>query len=262
MTSEQPHDAIEQLLAVYALDAVDQDEQRLIEDHLRQCSTCRAEVDEHREVAALLAGSAVDPRPQVWNGIIASIDAAEPRQHMAPVVSLDSKRTPFFSSTRWIAGVAAAVVIGLSAGVIVQSQRVGDLALEIEEQDRQITALTATLEADPLEQAVSVALTDPAAEVVSLTAEGSTQTTLIVLLPDGTGYVYQHNLEVLPADATYQLWAVVDGKVISAGVLGNQPAVVPFHIDPQGLQGLVITQEVSGGVPQSEADPVVAWFKA
>ena len=136
------------------------------------------------------------------------------------------------------------------------------LALEIEEQDRQITALTATLEADPLQQAVTVALADPAAEVVNLTAEGSAQTTLIVLLPDGTGYVYQHNLEVLPADATYQLWAVVDGKVISAGVLGNQPAVVPFHIDPQGLQGLVITQEVSGGVPQSEADPVVAWFKA
>ena len=54
----------------------------------------------------------------------------------------------------------------------------------------------------------------------------------------------------------------MDDKVISAGVLGNRPALVPFHIDPDGLRGLVITQEEAGGVPQSEADPVVAWFKA
>ena len=40
------------------------------------------------------------------------------------------------------------------------------------------------------------------------------------------------------------------------------PDVVPFHIDPEGLQGLAITREVAGGVPQSEADPVVAWFDA
>ena len=66
----------------------------------------------------------------------------------------------------------------------------------------------------------------------------------------------------MPDGFTYQLWAVIDEKVISAGVLGNRPDIVPFHIDPDGLQALVITQEVYGGVPQSEGEPVVAWFDA
>jgi hypothetical protein len=140
--------------------------------------------------------------------------------------------------------------------------RVGDLTSRVAEQDRQITALAAGLETNPLEQAVSAALEDPAAQVANLTAPGSTNTMGIVVLTDGTGYVFHNNLDPLPGDSTYQLWAVVDDRVISAGVLGNQPALVPFHIDPQGLQGLVITQEIAGGVPQSEADPVVAWFKA
>ena len=262
MTQEQPHDTIEELLGVYALDGVDQYERRLVEDHLSRCSLCRNEVEEHREVAALLAGEAVEPQPYVWDGIISKINATEPRA-VAPVVSLESKRkAPFFSATRWVTGVAAAVVVGLSAGLITQSQRIGDLTFQITEQERQITALAATLEADPLEQAVAAALADPAAQVANLTSEGSTQTMLIVMLPDGTGYVYQSNLEALPTDATYQLWAVVDDKVISAGVLGNRPALVPFHIDPNGLQGFVITEEIAGGVPQSEADSVVAWFKA
>ena len=263
MMQRQPHDTIEELLGVYALDAVDEDERRLVEQHLSECALCRTEVEEHRQVAALLAGEAVQPPPHVWNRIIGEIAAEDPPKETAPVISLERRRrVPVFASTRWVAGVAAAVLVALTAGVVTQSQRIGDLNSRIADQDRQITALAASLDIDPLQQAVTVALADPAAQVANLTAAGSTETMLIVVLPDGTGYVFQSNLEALPADATYQLWAVVDDKVISAGVLGNQPSLVPFHIDPRGLRGLVITQEVAGGVPQSEADPVVAWSKA
>jgi hypothetical protein len=257
----RPHTSIEDLLGVYALDAVDEHDRRLVEQHLAECSQCLTEVEQHRQVAALLAGEAVQPPPHVWDRIIGEIAAAD--RHKAPVVSLDRKRrVPSFTSTRWLTGVAAAVLVALTAGVVAQSQRVGDLNSQLAEQDRQIAAMAASLETDPLQQAVAAALADPAAQVANLTADGSAETMLIVVLPDGTGYVFQSNLETLPADATYQLWAVVDDKVISAGVLGNNPSLVPFRIDPQGLQGLVITQEVAGGVPQSEADPVVAWFKA
>ncbi|MDR9451171.1 MAG: zf-HC2 domain-containing protein, partial [Acidimicrobiia bacterium] len=162
MTQKQPHETIEELLGAYALDAVDHDERRLVEDHLAQCSICRNELEEHREVAALLVGDAVEPPPHVWDRIVGQINPTEPREELAPVVSLESKRRPFFSSTRWVAGVAAAAVIGLSAGVIIQSQRIGDLTFQITEQDRQIAALAATLGADPLEQAVTAALSDPA----------------------------------------------------------------------------------------------------
>ena len=81
-------------------------------------------------------------------------------------------------------------------------------------------------------------------------------------MPDGTGYLAEHTLEPLPADRTYQLWAIVDGKAISAGILGPEPGVVPFHIDRDGFQGFAITEEVIGGVTSSENDPVVAWLAA
>jgi hypothetical protein len=162
----------------------------------------------------------------------------------------------------WMAGVAAAVALILGAGVAVQSARLSEVGAELAAREQQVASLAATLQAEPLDQAVNTALSDPDAQIVSLTADTSFEAMLVVLLPDGTGYVFQSSLDPLPDDSTYQLWAVVDGKVISAGVLGSQPDVVPFHLDPQGLEGLVITQEEAGGVPQSEADPVVAWFEA
>jgi len=51
-------------------------------------------------------------------------------------------------------------------------------------------------------------------------------------------------------------------RIETAEGIGNGPAIIPFHIDPDGLQVLVITQEVEGGVPQSEGSAVVSWFDA
>jgi len=257
----QEHLNIQELLGAYALDALDDNERRVVEQHLSECGRCRTEVDEHREAAAALSGETVQPPERVWSQILVEINAEAPE--LAPVVSLEQARKPIsIRSLGWVASVAAAVVVALSAGLITQSERIGDLKSQLADQEQQIETLASALQTDPLQQAVTAALADPGAQVANLTAGGNSGAMLIVVLPDGTGYVFQNTLEALPEDSTYQLWAVVNDKVISAGVLGNQPDIVPFHIDPEGLQGLVITQEVAGGVPQSEADPFVAWFKA
>jgi len=263
MMKEQTHMNVEELLGVYALDAVDQDERLIVDEHIAVCPRCRNEVQNHREVAAILAGDARRAPDQLWDRIVNDLSAEAPPMKLAPVVSLPSKQPR--RGTRpdiWIASVAAALVLLLGVGIAVQSTRLSGAEAELAAREQQVATLAATLQAEPLDQAVNAALSDPAAQVVSLTADASLDAMLVVLLPDGTGYVVQSSLDPLPADATYQLWAVVDGKVISAGVLGSQPDVVPFHLDPGGLEGLVITREEAGGVPQSQADPVVAWFQA
>jgi len=254
---------IEELLGAYALDALDDDEKQLVESHLSQCPSCRDEVRDHREVVARLVGDEVQPPDRVWNGILARIGETPPQTDLAPVIPIEQTRRGInFATTRWIAGVAAGLaVIALSAAVVAQSGRIGDLNAQLTAQEEQIATLASAVQTDPLQLAVTAALTDPGARLANLTGTG-TETMLIVVLPDGTGYVFQSTLESLPDNSTYQLWAVVDDKVISAGVLGNSPEIVPFHIDPQGLQGLVITREITGGVPQSEAEPTVAWFEA
>lgn len=249
---------VEEMLGAYALDALDEDERLLVDRHLSTCASCRQEIADHREVAALLAGTPIPPPDRVWSAILAEI--APVSEELGQVVPL--RRTARLSpimSTQWLArAAAAAAVVALSTTAIVQSDRIGDLSNQVTAQQQEI----ASLQTDPLQQAVSAALENPDARVANLTAEGTEATMQIVLLPDGTGYVYADTLSPLPDDATYQLWAVVNDRVVSAGVLGSNPNVVPFHLDPQGLQGLVITEEVAGGVPQSEADPVVAWFEA
>jgi hypothetical protein len=253
---------VEELLGAYALDALDLDERLLVDQHLSTCAKCRDEVADHREIAALLVGPPIAPPDRVWDRILAEVGTPDAVETHAPVVPLRPRRRSFDART-WLVGAAAAVaVVALTAAVVFQSNRIGNLNNRITAQQQEIASLDSALQSDPLQFVVAAALTTPDARIANLTADGTEASMQIVLLPDGTGYVYTDTLSALPDDATYQLWAVVDDRVISAGVLGNDPQVVPFHIDPVGLQGLVVTEEVAGGVAQSESDPVVAWFGA
>ncbi|NNL14679.1 MAG: anti-sigma factor, partial [Acidimicrobiia bacterium] len=157
---------------------------------------------------------------------------------------------------------AAAAFVLLAGAAVVQSVRVGDISTELAAERETVAALTEQLERPVLDSAVAQALGDPSSQRVVLGSQVSGSNAIIVLMPDGTGYLAEHTLQPLSADRTYQLWAIVDGKVISAGILGPEPGVVPFHIDPEGFQGFAITEEVIGGVTSSENDPVVAWLAA
>jgi hypothetical protein len=81
-----------------------------------------------------------------------------------------------------------------------------------------------------------------------------------VLTPEGTGFLLSADLPELPADRTYQLWGIVGDQVISLGVLGADPQVSVFEVDPSAtVDGLAVTEERSGGVVSSENDPTVIW---
>ena len=76
------------------------------------------------------------------------------------------------------------------------------------------------------------------------------------VLRDEIPVLLARELPALPDDRTYQLWGVIDGKVISLGVLGASPKVVAFPAD-KALATLVLTDEARGGVPVS-AQPALA----
>src|ERR1700728_4137814 len=67
------HEAIEELLGAYALDAVDPDEARQVELHLQTCPRCREEVRSHREVVGLLANAGHEAPAGVWDRVVAGI---------------------------------------------------------------------------------------------------------------------------------------------------------------------------------------------
>ena len=66
-------------------------------------------------------------------------------------------------------------------------------------------------------------------------------------------YVYINNLPQAPAGKQYQLWAIVDGKPVDAGVLGNCDGVCKMKNIPSA-QMFAITLEKEGGSAQPTLD--------
>jgi anti-sigma factor RsiW len=225
------HDEIQELLGAYALDAVDDDERDEIDDHLRDCARCRAEVAEHRDTAAFLAHGGTDAPDAVWNRIASSIDAPTVVP-MAPKLGFAARRN------RWPQAVA---LIGAAAALVIAV-----LIVQVRDQDRRIDRLGP--------DSFSAALQVKGARVAHLTA-GTTELPVVVA-PDGSALLEASALPALADGRTYQLWGMSEGEAISLGVLGRDPETVSF--DAEGYAGLAITEERSPGVVRSQNAPVAS----
>ena len=231
------HADVEDLLGAYALDAVPEDERRLVEEHLAACQPCRREVMEHRETVALLSEGGAAPMP-VWDRIAEGLEPTPPMDLERHRVA----RAPRRWATRLAAAAAAIAIVALSVTVAVQGQRLDRL-------DR-ITEERALLEA------AEAALADPDARTTSLRSTDGGVVVSAVVLPDGRGYLYRDDLQRLPEGRTYQLWALGEAEPISVGVIGRDPGVVPFVVDPS-ISGLAISEEDAGGAVAPN-DPLAA----
>lgn len=242
--SGQAHEEIAELLGAYALDAVPDDERMAVEAHLETCPRCRAEVEEHRATAATLATAAGPAPRELWDRIAGEIE---------PPVDLMARRVARRRSGPTQRGIGRWAAVAAAAAAVVA---VGGLGLKVVEQDRVLDRLVASGEERALVQAANAALLDPRSSRVTLASEDEAVRVDAVLRPNGTGYLIRNNLRPLPAGRTYQLWALDEGIPISVGVLGRDPGVVAFSVDPR-LAGLAITEERSGGVVSTRNDPLV-----
>ena len=124
-------------------------------------------------------------------------------------------------SLRWTVPVAAAAAIAL----IVLAAQVASLHGQLD-RAHQLGASAMASAFDPRDQGRR-----GAAKPASPTDRAPRSR--VVLLPDGTGYLRGDHLAALPADRTYQLWAVTGPAsapvTVSAGVLGPDPKAVAFQ---------------------------------
>lgn len=247
---ELTHGEVQDLLGVFALDAVDDDEREAIERHLGSCLLCQKEVAEHREVAAMMA-SGFQPAPEgVWDRIAGALEETPPA--MRPVTNLaaarERRRGGGLNPLRVVAAVATVAVAAMMGGLVVKtidtSDRVAGVETALRGDDRDVA------------RAADAAARRVDARPVSLRSGDGRFTADAVLLPDGTGYIVETNLPPLGADRSYQLWAVVRGTPISVGVLGPVAGPKAFHTS-SSVSALAITEEVAGGVVRSEKQPTV-----
>lgn len=241
------HAEITELLGAYALDAVDDDERALVEEHLRTCARCRAEVVEHREVATMLAHTGGDAPEGVWQRIAGSLHEAPPDLRLAPVAAATSSPpAPAVRRLAWRATIAA-----VAASVVV----VAVLGIQLRRQDQRIDDMQAALQ-DPLLLAFDDAVTDPDSQLIELASADGEVVLRGAITDDGVGYLSASPLPDLPADRTYQLWGGAGDELVSLGVLGDDPRIVSFAAEPYEL--FAITEEQSPGVVASHNQPVAA----
>jgi anti-sigma factor RsiW len=260
------HEEASELIASFALDAVEPDESGQIEAHLADCPRCRAELDAHREVAAAL-GNSVEPLPEgLWSGISSRLPE-RPDEETPPMPRLlleefsedgDGRvlrleRPQRFRPTRGRLATIGAVAVAAAAAAAV-------LGINLVRADNHVSQLQGVI-GTAAPTAVEAALETPGHRVVDLDSAAHHQLAQFVLVPDGRGYLVSSTLPGLSSQSTYQLWAVIKGQPISIGLLGQSPSQVTFTVNTmEGTPGpsrLGITVEPSGGsvVPSS---PMVA----
>lgn len=221
------------LVPLYALDALEGEEQHQLETHLETCATCQASLDDYREVASNLVHD--EPADhETWERISAAI-ATEGETAGAEVVEMPGRTE---NAWRWLTAMAAVVAAVFGTLFVLDRTQADPLDDgDIVAAAKQIADQPGTIVSDFLVQDVAVAQ--------------------VILADDGRGFVITtDNLNPLDATRTYQLWVINDTEdVISAGVLGNDPTAVAFTWTGE-VTGFALTREVAGGVVSSEGDVV------
>lgn len=236
MSGPLGRDEIESLIGAYALDAVTPEERAAVEDLLATDPRLRDEADDYREVAALIAYGGADAPDEIWQGIQHHLDGAEeaPTDLVLPFERPQQSRR----TAPWLAAlggaVAAALLVVLGFAVFRDSSS------------------PSSDDSDLMELAATAAFEDVSAR----TAEFSVETPVdgpvrVAVLEDGRGFLMGDSLPVLSGDKTYQLWGAAGEEVISLGVLGADPGIAAFEAGP-GVTTLMLTEEMSGGVGQSQ----------
>ena len=233
---------LDELLPLFALDALDGEERAQVERYVARDETARTEVESLREAIALLPPAGVQAPASLWSTIEGSLGA--PTEPPAPPLRMvpSPAATPPPRGRR--PGRVAAALLAAAAIVAVAV-----LGVEVVRQQHRIDDLAAEMHGDPMRQEALAARASKDSHVIRLGATVGNGDAEIVML-DGTGYFMDHDLPALDPGSTYQLWAKVDDpdspRMVSLGVLGADRDVVRFRLSAPATM-FEVTRENSPG---------------
>jgi anti-sigma-K factor RskA len=221
--------ALHDLTAAYALDALDPEDAREYEVHLARCDRCRAELVELSEAASALA-LAVDspaPSPELRARILQQ--ASRERANVVPL------------RPRWTIPVAAAAAVAACAALglgIWAASLSGKL-------DRREEALAR-------QERVAQILARPNSRTISF-AQGT-----LVVTRTGEAALVLRNLDKAGSGLTYEAWVAGQGAPEPAGLFdGGEVVAVPLERPVRDGASVLVTKEKAGGVEAPTRAPFV-----
>lgn len=274
MTHELCED-YKELLAANALTALDAEDARALDTHLRSCADCRSERREWEETAAFLALDAtrLEPSTQLRERILASVRAEGRRVELTddradasaePIVVADKvlaferavERKPrnVWASLGSFGAIAATLVLAaLIISLVVLWQQNRAIQKELARLSTEMQQAKAQLDH---ERAVVQLLTSPDTHIAKLTGTNVAPGAHAMLAYDKNGHamLMAKGLPAAPEGKAYQLWYITGGKPMPGKMLTTDPAgnaILEDQIPAAALSGAVfaVTLEPEGGMP-------------
>jgi len=255
-------DSPQDLAAAYALGALSADETRRFEAFLATSPETQREVQEYREVAALLALGGPDaPAGSLSSGLRDRVLSRVAEQKTRPLTT--GGRVPMArpSSAVWVA-LAASLLLsaGLGAGLVSVRGRLAAVQTEL-------AARSATLDRTAQQlaerEATLNSILEPGVELYQLTSSGDPEPGIQLFWnrQRNQAIVHGFRLKPVPTGKAYQLWFIKDGAPVPSVTFKPEPdghARIEHVPVPEGgkLSAAAITVEPEGGSAQPTS-PIV-----
>jgi hypothetical protein len=223
--------ALHDLTAAYALDALEPEDARAYEAHLARCERCREELASLSEAAGALAYATEAPPPPVELRARILQQARNERPNVIPL------RPRWAMPAAAVAAVAACAAIGLGIWAASLSNKL----------DRRTDAL-----AD--QERVAAILAEPASRRIPIEDGRGT----LVVTPMGEGVLVLNRLAPARGGRTYEAWIAAGATPQPAGTFEGGGEVVKRleRLVPEGA-AVMITEEKDGGTDAPTGHPLV-----
>ena len=237
------------LTGAYALDALDDNERRMFEEHLETCADCPAEVAEFAAIAAYLGTAvAVQPPPQLRDRVLTQIrQVRQLPPEPGNVVQLRAVSRRRFNLLAAAASILAVLAIALGVVAYQSDQRADELAAEAMQRQEQVDAL-----AGEAQRIADVLAAPDAQRTVGEVRDGGAAAA-VASEELGEVVLLTRDLPALAEDLTYQLWFIDAEGPVSGGVLDVPPdgdLTLVTDGDLEGVTTIALSVEPSGGSEQ------------
>lgn len=260
MTSDDPD--IHTLTAVYALNALPEDERAAFEEHLDHCHPCALETAEFLATAANLGGLLREPAPADLQASI--LDEIGQTRQDRPAFGGDTELAPpadrRAAPPAWVTWVAAAAASFAAIAAVAMGVQLGSVNDRLQQAEAIASQATEQLDEGASRSArLEQLLAAPDVQTISQQQDG-VQGRLLLSGERGEALFVASGLEPAPHQHAYELWVIGDDGAVPAGLFDVDDGATVTQIvegDFASAGALGVTVEPAGGSPQPTTDPVM-----
>jgi Anti-sigma-K factor rskA len=249
------------LLELYAIGGTTNEESAKVLQAFINWPDVKEQVNDlEKTMEAYAFSEAITPSPSAKEKIASSLNIGKTKIAKANIVTQNNE-TKIVSISPWRNIAAASIALLIGSGIFngIYFSKYKDASTKYEESEKTIASLHANLSDEANEMNVIRSKYSLPLKLKPDVAPKDADAKIYWLTNTGEIYIDPSNLPSTPKGMQYQLWAIVDGKAIDAGLIVSKDGKLRMQkMKTFGkAQAFAVTLEVEGGVVASKEKPYV-----